>query len=73
MSTRYTPEELEAVRRASEEQRAALIADGECPDCGGDGEVMASVQMSHWEEPLWVKCPECGGSGKYTEFEEPPC
>lgn len=70
-----TPEELAEWKRAEAETRADLIAAGECPDCGGDGEVMDSVQMSHWAEPGWVKCPSCFGTGKYFEGddEEPPC
>lgn len=64
---RMTPEEAAAWHKEEAERRAQLIADGECPDCGGDGEVQDSVQMSHWEEPRWVKCRSCFGSGKYIE------
>lgn len=50
-------------------ERAALIADGICPVCGGDG-VWLGDNYGWTGAPREYRCTDCRGTGRYHPSDE---
>lgn len=56
---RYMAEKIKAEAEAERARKAALMADGTCPECEGTGEQGGQFCGGYW------KCEACGGTGNF--------